>query len=51
MFSVYRVNDYVNNVLEANVVDPDGDIPLARKKAAYGVVGPSLGEAFPTSRF
>ena len=45
---LYRVNNYIENGLSKDIVDPDGGVNLAKKKlGAIDEVDPELNEKFP----
>ena len=53
-YSVFRVNDYIKNGMDKDVVDPDGGVNLSKKRKILGVaevVDPEINENFPSSGF
>lgn len=50
----FRVNDYIKNGLDKDLVDPDGGINIAKKRLSLGLseeIDPEVNENFPTSGF
>ena len=48
------MNDYINNSLDKDIVDPDGGINIAKKRLELGLaeeVDPEVKENFPSTGF
>ncbi|PFX26549.1 hypothetical protein AWC38_SpisGene8794 [Stylophora pistillata] len=51
---VIRINDYIKNGLDKDLVDPDGGINIAKKRLSLGLaeeIDPEVDENFPTLGF